>query len=143
MNILVQYTEGHEDLEHIEVGDWVDLRCATDVCSLAGSHQIIPLGIRMALPPGYEAIIAPRGSSFEKYGFIQTNSIGVIDNSFCGPDDEWFLSVFFLCPKQPRIKRGTRIAQFRIQKKMEACEFIATDKLPGKNRGSLGSTGER
>ena len=94
----------------------------------------------MQLPDGYEAIIAPRSSTFKKWGIIQANGIGIIDNSYCGDDDIWMMPVW--STREIHIPAGTRIAQFRIQKKQPVINFISVDSLGTKNRGGFGSTGE-
>lgn len=102
-----------------EDGEWIDLHAAKDInlTDLSEDKKLmIPLGVIMKLPSGFEAILAPRSSSFKNYGIIQTNSIGIIDNSFCGPNDEWKLSAYYISKgKYSKIKKGDRICQFRIQ----------------------------
>ena len=141
MNIKIKY---HADIEHIkkiEQGDWVDLRSAEDVELEFGQSKIISLGVSMELPDGYEAHVAPRSSTFKNFGIILVNGIGIIDNSYCGNDDIWKFPA--LCMKQEGtvIKKGDRICQFRIVKKQPEITFTEVEKLEGKNRGGIGSTG--
>lgn len=118
------------------VGDWIDLRCAEDIELKKGEFKLIPLGIAMKLPEGYEAIVAPRSSTFKKYKILQANSIGVIDNSYSGDGDEWmFPAIAF---EDTRISKNERICQFRLLKSMEGVNFIEVDKLDDKNRGGFG-----
>ena len=142
MEIKIKYfTDVPEEwkLEKIEKGDWIDLRTAEDVELYTMDYKKIRLGVGMILPDGYEAIIAPRSSTFEKWGVIMTNHLGVIDNSYSGNDDEWrFPALAF---KDTYIPKGTRIAQFRIQKRMEQIDFIEVERLNDKSRGGFGSTG--
>lgn len=126
-------------LEKIDVGDWIDLYAAKDVKLEAGDFTLIPLGVAMKLPEGYEAIIAPRSSTFKKYGIIQTNSIGVIDNSYCGNNDQWMLAVY--ATRDIRIPANARICQFRIQKRQPEIRFVECDDLGSVDRGGFGSTG--
>ena len=126
-------------LSKIENGDWIDLWTAEDVELCAMDYKRIKLGIGMILPEGYEAIVAPRSSTFEKWGIIQANQLGVIDNSYSGNEDEWHFPA--LAFKDVYIPKGTRIAQFRIQKKMPEIKFEEVEKLNDISRGGFGSTG--
>lgn len=125
----------------IENGDWIDLRSAERVELKAGDFKIISLGVSMKLPDGYEAHLAPRSSTFKKWGIIMTNSVGVIDNSYCGDDDVWGFAA--LAMRDTLIEQGDRIAQFRIMKKMDPVEFEAVDYMEDVSRGGFGSTGDK
>lgn len=140
LQIKVKYHDG--ELEHLyksEKGDWVDLRSRINIDAKAGDVYRIPLGVSMELPEGYEAYVIPRSSSFKKFGFVQTNSIGLIDESYCGDNDEWLLPVIFIV--DGRIKKGERICQFRIQKKMPEVEFQTVTNMRKSDRGGFGSSG--
>lgn len=142
LTIHVKYFDGDmQELEKITKGDWIDLRSAVTLKYKAGDSIVLPLGIAMSLPYGYEAHTAPRGSTFKNYGVIQTNSVGVVDESYKGNDDEWFLPLFAM--RDGMIEKGDRIAQFRIMKKMEEIEFKKVDMLKSPNRGGHGSTGTK
>lgn len=117
------------------------------------NSYLIPLGVAMKLPKGYEAIIAPRSSSFKNFGIMQTNGIGVVDNSYCGNDDEWKMPVIAL--RDTTISKGDRVCQFRLQLSQGASiwqkikwvlsnclHFIEVKNLKSKNRGGFGSTGK-
>lgn len=123
-------------------GEWFDLRTAEDVRLKKGDFKLIHLGVSIEMPEGYEAIIAPRSSTFGKYGILLANSIGVIDNAYCGNNDEWKFLAYCL-GDYTYIPAGTRIAQFRIQRIMEPVEIVEVDNLDGEDRGGIGSTGER
>lgn len=125
----------------IESGDWIDLRSAERVELKAGDFKIISLGVSMKLPDGYEAHLAPRSSTFKKWGIIMTNSVGVIDNSYCGDDDVWGFAA--LAMRDTLIEQGDRIAQFRIMKKMDPVEFETVDYMEDVSRGGFGSTGDK
>lgn len=141
MKIKVKYfDEKLPKIEQIAAGDWIDLRASETVTMLAGDFRMIHLGIAMELPEGYEAIIAPRSSMFKHTGCIQTNSIGVIDESYCGDEDEWMLPVW--CMRSMTINKGDRICQFRIVKHQPEIEFETVQELGNKNRGGFGSTGK-
>ena len=105
----------------------------------AGEFTMIPLGVALQLPEGYEAHIVPRSSTFKNFGIIQTNHTGVVDNSYCGPDDWWYMPVYAL--RDTVIHKNDRICQFRIVKNQPALVFDEVVALEGKNRGGLGSTG--
>lgn len=140
MEIKIKYHDGEmEKLEKITQGDWIDLRSRVNVDGRVGTFVLIPLGVSMKLPVGYEAHLVARSSSFKKYGFIQTNGVGIIDESYCGNDDEWMLPAYFL--RTGEIKKGERIAQFRIVKKQPDVYFTEVTDMPDKNRGGFGSTG--
>lgn len=126
-------------IEKIAVGDWIDLRASEDVVLKANEKAIISLGIAMKLPEGYGAHIVPRSSTFKKWGIIQTNHMGVIDNSYSGDNDIWGMPVYAM--RDTEIKMNDRICQFRIVKKQPEIEFVEVDHLDGVNRGGFGSTG--
>lgn len=132
-----------KDLEPIakkENGDWIDLRVAEDVRLRAGEFTKISLGVSMKLPEGYTALLVPRSSTFEKYGIIQTNSIGIIDNSYSGENDIWMMPV--LATRDIEIPKNTRICQFTIQKNILSDLIITeVDHLSDSSRGGFGSTG--
>jgi dUTP pyrophosphatase len=128
-------------IQFIEQGDWIDLRSAVTVQYKAGDFFKLPLGIAMQLPKGYEAHVVPRSSTFENYGVIQVNSKGIIDNIYCGDNDEWKLPLFAL--RDGEIKQGDRICQFRIVRKMPRnVKFNTVESLGNPDRGGFGSTGK-
>ena len=142
MTIKIKYyVEGLIPVERIAKGDWIDLRAAEDVELKQGEHRLIRLGIGMILPEGYEAHTAPRSSTFRNYGIIQTNSIGVIDQSYCGEEDEWKLPV--LAMRDTVIHKNDRICQFRIMEKQPEFAFEVVDQLCAASRGGFGSTGRQ
>lgn len=120
-------------------GDWIDLHAAEDIKLTPGSYHVISLGVSMKLPDGYEAHVAPRSSTFRNWGILQTNSVGIIDNSYCGDRDLWCMPVY--ATREAEIHKGDRICQFRIVKKMDAVSFNETEHLSDNNRGGFGSTG--
>lgn len=138
--ILVRYHNDNIDkIEKISKGDWIDLRAAETVELKAGDFKIISLGISMKLPEGYEAHIVPRSSTFKKWGILQTNHMGVIDNSYSGDNDIWGMPA--LAMRDTVIQENDRICQFRIVKRMEQVEMEQVDHLEGADRGGFGSTG--
>ena len=119
--------------------DWIDLHAAEDVTMKAGEFRLIPLGVAIALPEGYEAHIVPRSSTFKNYGLLQTNSMGVIDESYCGDNDEWKLPVY--ATRDTVVEFGDRVCQFRIMAHQPAIRFEERAHLEGADRGGFGSTG--
>ena len=139
-------------------GDWIDVYSAKSLFIKHHQHVLIPLGFALQLPEGYEAHLAPRSSLFKKTGLIVTNSVGVIDESYCGDDDEWKLAVYCLFPVERNkhfafadgskktytgssVMTGDKIAQFRIMKKMPPVRFEEVEHLENPSRGGFGSTG--
>lgn len=120
--------------------DWIDLRAAEHVIMKAGEFKLIPLGIAMELPEGYEAHIVPRSSTFKNFGIIQTNSMGIVDESYCGDGDQWFFPA--LAIRDTEININDRICQFRIVRHQPKIEFIEVNELGNANRGGHGSTGK-
>ena len=119
--------------------DWIDLHAAEDVTLRAGEFRLIPLGVALALPEGYEAHITPRSSTFRRYGLLQTNSMGVVDGSFCGDGDQWHMPVY--ATRDVTIEKNARICQFRIMENQPPLTFTQVDRLEGPDRGGFGSTG--
>ena len=150
--------------EIIEKGDWIDLKAAEDVeihqpyanilhKTTKGAYRdveinsaLIPLGIAMQFPKGFEGYLLPRSSSYKNYGFIVTNSKGIIDQTYCGDHDEWKLPIVSLKPTT--IHKGDRVAQFRVQLSQKATlwqkikwllssgvKLVKVDNLGNNNRG--------
>lgn len=141
-NILIKYhSDQLERLRNIggEKSDWIDLRAAEDVTMKKGEFKLISLGISMKLPDGYEAHIVPRSSTFKTFGVLQTNHMGVIDNSYCGDNDVWRFPA--LAVRDTEIHVNDRICQFRIVKNQPVVEFKEVEALGDMNRGGFGSTG--
>ena len=126
-------------LNKIDKGDWIDLRCAQDTEMKAGEFKLIPLGVAMQLPEGYEAHVVPRSSTYKNFGIIQTNHMGVIDESYCGDNDQWYFPAYAL--RDTIIYKDDRICQFRIVKKQSDIEFEEVESLYNTDRGGIGSTG--
>lgn len=141
MEILIKYHSDITPISKIEQGDWVDLRLAEDVEMDAGEFKILSLGVSMKLPEGYEALVIPRSSTFKNWGLLQVNSVGLIDNSYCGDDDVWRFPA--MATRYVKIPKDTRICQFRIQPKMDDIDITTVDHLENINRGGLGSTGTK
>ena len=131
---------GLDKIEAIPNGDMIDLRSAIDYDLKSGEFALIDLGVSMKLPEGYYAILLPRSSTFKKYGIIQTNSVGIIDNSYSGDNDIWMMPV--LAMRDTHISRNDRICQFTIIPK-EKFILHTVDHLSSIDRGRFGSTGTK
>ena len=105
----------------------------------AGEFKLVNLGISVKLPEGYEAHIAPRSSTFKNYGLLQVNSVGVVDNTYCGDEDVWRWPVY--ATRDCVIHVNDRICQFRIQKHQPQIIFEEVESLGNEDRGGIGSTG--
>ena len=136
------FTDQIEKLDYIDgKSDWIDLRASEEVELKAGDFKLIPLGVAMEIPKGYEGHLAPRSSTFKTWGLIQTNSIGVIDCSYCGDDDMWRMPVY--ATRDTVIHVNDRIAQFRIIENQPKIVFEEVESLGNDSRGGFGSTGKQ
>lgn len=140
MKVKVCYTSDVETIIPVENGDWVDIAIPHSVYMRKWEYQEIPLGFSMEIPEGYEAHVLPRSSTFKKWGILLVNSMGVIDHSYCGPDDIWRFPAFGT--RNVLIPAGTRICQFRLVKNQEPISIERVKFTTNKNRGGIGSTGE-
>lgn len=139
LEVKIKYFDKNSPkLEKFDYGSWIDLYLAEDVKLKSGQRAYLPMGVAMELPKGYEAIMTPRSSTYKRWGILQTNSIGVIDSSYSGDNDEWMMPV--LATRDIKIPKETRLCQFRIQKEQPNFNFVEVNHL-GKNRFGLGSTG--
>lgn len=159
MNIKIKYFEGATKLQKITKGDWIDLYASEDVFIPKGEMKLIPLGVAMELPKGYEAHIVPRSSTYKTWGIIQTNHQGVIDNTYCGDNDMWRYPAYCLESKGDCelvydngvgtkrygtwIRKGDKICQFRIMECMPEIEFEEVESLGNVDRNGFGSTGAK
>ena len=140
LEIKIKYHGDVKPIEMYEKGDWIDLRAAEDVVMKAGDFRLISLGVSIKLPEGYEAHIVPRSSTYRHWGIIQTNHMGVVDNSYCGNNDIWKFPA--LAIRDTTIYKNERICQFRIVKKQPDFDFIETDYLDDEDRGGFGTSGK-
>ena len=140
--IKVKYfVDGIDELCYVAgKSDWIDLHAAETVTLKAGEFRLIPLGVAIALPAGYEAHIVPRSSTFKNYGILQANSMGVVDCSYCGDNDQWRMPVY--ATRNVTIEKNARICQFRIMRNQPPLRFTRVERLDGPDRGGFGSTGK-
>ena len=135
------FSDEIERLDYIDgKSDWIDMRASEEVTLKAGEFKLIPLGVAMQLPKGYEAHLVPRSSTFKRWGIIQTNSMGVVDCSYCGDNDMWRMPVY--ATRDTQIHINDRIAQFRIVKNQPQIDFVEVESLGNDDRGGFGSTGK-
>jgi dUTP pyrophosphatase len=135
----VEGKEGFYPLAAIKQGNWIDLRAAETMYFWQGEHKLIPLGVAMQLPDGYEGWVVPRSSTMKNYGIIQANHLAIIDNAYKGNGDQWFMSVIAM--RSTTIPRGSRICQFRYMPIMGEVNFVTVDDLGNPDRSGFGSTG--
>lgn len=134
------FTDKIEKLTYIDgKSDWIDVRASEEVELKAGEFKLIPLGIAMELPRGYEAHLVPRSSTFKTWGLIQVNSMGVVDCSYCGDNDMWRMPVY--ATRDTVVHVNDRIAQFRIMENQPQIVFEEVEHLENTDRGGFGSTG--
>lgn len=150
MKIRIKYFEDAAKLKRIEKGNWIDVYANKDVFVKVGERAMIPLGFALELPRGWEAHLAPRSSTFKTWGIIQTNSWGVIDDTYIGDNDQWHMPVYCLQGKDNEdffegtwIHKGDKIGQFRIMEVMPNIEFEEVESFGNPDRGGFGSTGEK
>ena len=137
--IKIKYVRDIRKIERFNVGDWIDLRAAEDIKLHAGDFKLIPLGVAMELPHGYEALVAPRSSTFKKYGVLLANSLGIIDESYKGDNDEWHFPA--LAMRDTVIHKNERLCQFRIIQHQPLIHLQEVEVLGNADRGGIGSTG--
>ena len=136
------FTDKIENLAYIDgKSDWIDLRASEEVTLKQGEFALVPLGVAMELPKGYEAHIVPRSSTYKNFGVIQANHCGVVDGSYCGDNDMWRMPVIAM--RDTQIHVNDRICQFRIMKNQPEILFEEVEHLEGKDRGGFGTTGKQ
>lgn len=150
MKIRIKYFEGATKLKKIVKGNWIDVYSNKDVFVEEGNREMIPLGFALELPMGWEGHLAPRSSTFKTWGIIQTNSVGVVDDTYIGDNDQWHMPVYCLQGKEESgdkkgtwIKKGDKIGQFRIMEVMPEIEFEEVESFGNEDRGGFGSTGKK
>lgn len=153
MKLNIKYFDGATPLKINKKGNWIDVYAAEDVFIPVGVSHRIRLGFALELPEGYEAHLAPRSSTFDKWGIILANHVGVIDTSYCGDNDEWLFNAICLKPSSVNsndglitpqgtfIHKGDKIGQFRIMRSQEPIEFNTVEHLENADRGGFGTTG--
>ena len=141
--IKVKYFSNEiEKLAYIDgKSDWIDLRASEEVSLKQGEFKLIPLGVAMELPKGYEAHIVPRSSTYKNFGIIQANHCGIVDGSYCGDNDMWKMPVIAM--RDTQIHVNDRMCQFRMMENQPKLCFEEVEHLEGADRGGFGSTGKQ
>ena len=158
MKMRIKYFEGATKLEKITKGNWIDVYASKDVFVKENDRAMVPLGFALELPQGWEGHLAPRSSTFKSWGVIQTNHVGVVDDSYIGDNDQWHMPVYCLQGKDviteevyedftkhtkgTWIRKGDKIGQFRIMEVMPEIEFEEVEMFGNADRGSFGTTGK-
>lgn len=137
--IKIKYHADIDPVRQVDGSDWIDLRAAEDVLLQPGQYRRISLGVSVELPQGYEAVIIPRSSTFEKYGVVCANSLGLIDEKYKGNNDVWQFPAY--ATRDCFIPKNTRMCQFRIQKHQPNLSIQVVEDLGNEGRGGFGSTG--
>lgn len=163
VEVLIKYFHQEISQEALRfTGDWVDVRIHRNPYVLCPSGQVsklppkyvangrevysiekgtlikVPLGFGAKLPENHEADMRPRSSLAKNTGLLFATS-GVIDEGYCGEEDEWFIALY--ATRDTLLTQGERIAQFRIQEKQPNLVLKVVTKLEEKSRGGHGSTG--
>ncbi|BDU85566.1 MULTISPECIES: dUTP diphosphatase [Clostridium] len=154
MIIRIKYFDKATKLKKITKGNWIDVYANKDVFVKCGERAMVPLGFALELPEGWEGHLAPRSSTFKTWGIIQTNSVGVVDDTYIGDNDQWHMPVYCLQGKDIEsengeevkgtwIRKGDKIGQFRIMEVMPEIEFEEVESFGNKDRGGFGTTGRK
>ena len=146
MKIRIKYFEGATKLKKISKGNWIDVYACKDIFVPLNERSMVPLGFALELPTGWEGHLAPRSSTFKTWGIIQTNSVGVVDDTYIGDNDQWHMPVYWkfclaLNSYKYWIRKGDKIAQFRIMEVMPEIEFEEVEVFGNDDRGGFGTTG--
>ena len=154
MKMKIKYFNDANKLKKISKGNWIDVYANKDIFIPLNERAMVPLGFALELPKGWEGHLAPRSSTFKTWGIIQTNSVGVVDDTYIGDNDQWHMPVYCLQGKDviqeegtefkgTWIKKGDKIGQFRIMEVMPEFEFEEVDSFGNDDRGGFGSTGRK
>ena len=154
MIIRIKYFDKATKLKKITKGNWIDVYANKDVFVKCGERAMVPLGFALELPEGWEGHLAPRSSTFKTWGIIQTNSVGVVDDTYIGDNDKWHMPFYCLQGKDIEsengeevkgtwIRKGDKIGQFRIMEVMPEIEFEEVESFGNKDRGGFGTTGTK
>lgn len=118
----------------------LDLLAREDVTIQPKEISLIPANVIVETPEGYMFMLASRSSTPRKKGLMFPHSIGVIDQDYCGPQDEIKIQVYNFTDQPVTISRGDRVAQ-GIFVKVDQMQFEEVDEMGNETRGGFGSTG--
>ena len=116
-----------------------DLVCREKAIVESKSSSLLPTNIIVETPKGYMLMLAPRSSTFRKKGLVMPNSVGVIDQDYCGEKDEILLQVYNTRSENVTIERGEKLGQ-GIFVRVDKMEWEEIDGNMGESRGGFGST---
>lgn len=119
-----------------------DLLARTDSTIQPGGIELIPANVIVQVPKGYALILASRSSTPRKHGLTKPHGIGVIDQDYCGDEDELKIQVMNFTDKPVTIAKGTKISQ-GIFVKVAKPSFKEVDQISKKSRGGFGSTDKK
>ena len=153
MKLRIKYLEDATKMNKITKGNWIDVYAYKDIFVPQGEKAMINLGFALELPQGWEGHLAVRSSTFKTWGIIQTNGVGIVDDTYIGDNDIWHMPVYCLQGKDVEwisettgkqgtwIRKGDKIGQFRIMEVMPEIEFEEVESFGNADRGGFGSTG--
>ena len=144
MKLRIKYLQDATRMNKITKGNWIDVYAYEDTFVPEGERAMINLGFALELPKGWEGHLAPRSSTFKTWGIIRTNSVGVVDDTYIGDNDQWHMPVYCLQAKHDNgtwIRTGDKIGQFRIMEVMPEIEFEEVESFGNQDRGGFGTTG--
>jgi dUTP pyrophosphatase len=118
-----------------------DLICREQMTISPGQVGRIPANVVIEVPEGYMLLVSLRSSTPMRYGLAIPHGIGIIDNDYCGEDDEIKIQVLNFTDKPVVVPRGARIAQGTFVK-IYTHEWNETDSMKRESRGGFGSTGQ-
>jgi dUTP pyrophosphatase len=141
----VRFNVVHEDAVLPEYGTPLsagfDLASIDDIFLEPDQADVFETGLIIQPPKDHMLLLAPRSSTFRKWGVALANTVGVLDEDFCGPEDRVRLYVHNVSPLATQIPKGTRIAQ-GIFVPVTRADFVIQDGPLAKTRGGWGSTGD-
>lgn len=117
-----------------------DLLCREQRTIAPGEVALLPANVVVATPPGYMLLVAARSSTPRRKGLSVPHGIGVIDQDYCGPDDEIHVQVYNFSGQPVTVERGERIAQ-AIFMRVDRAEWDEVEAIDAPTRGGFGSTG--
>ncbi len=141
MNVRIQLKNGATVPKYQTAGAvGFDIASLADIKIKPREFALIPSGLVIKIPEGYLLGIVPRSSTPRKTGLIIPHGMGVIDNDYCGPEDEISVQLYNISSKTVMIKAGDRIAQGLFLRVAKA-KFIKQKKqFKQSSRGGFGST---
>lgn len=116
-----------------------DLLCRESAEIAPRSIVLIRANVIVETPPGYMLMVCMRSSTPRKFGLMMAQGLGIIDNDYCGEEDELKIQVYNFTDEPVTIERGSRIAQ-AIFVRVDKAEWNEVDQMTSTSRGGFGST---